>query len=68
MTENAGPEVCDILCSIEQSSIGCSRKRRGSDLCLAGPVGERSARVSFQRGNLSKEDLFWKNRAVLDGS
>ena len=68
MIENVGPEVCDILRSIERSPIGCGRKRRGSDLCLADPVGKCSVRVSFQRGNMSEEDLLWKNWAVLDGS
>ena len=68
MTENAGPEIRNILRSIERSPIGCSRKRRGSDLCLADPVGERSARASLQRGNMLEEDLLWKNWAVLDGS
>lgn len=68
MTTSVRPETCDILRSIERSPIGCSRKRRGSDLCLADPIGERSAKVSIQRGNMPEEDLLWKNWAVLDGS
>ena len=68
MKEDAGPETCDVLRSIERSPIGCSRKRRGADIRFADPIGERSAKASFQRRNMSEEDLLWKNWAVLDGS